>query len=166
MKPLKDNPLVSIVTLNWNGLQITSEFLESTRNLTYKNYEIIVIDNASNEDPTARIMAANYPHVRVVRSDVNLGFAGGNNFGIKHFSPDYDFCFLINNDAEVTPDIIEQCLQPFYEDESIGVVCPKIRFHHHPDIIQYAGFNKMNMLTGQTTAVGSLEKDNGQHNIS
>lgn len=163
MKPLKDNPLVSIVTLNWNGLDVTMEFLESTRNLTYKNYEIIVVDNGSTIDPTERIMAGNYHNVKVVKSPVNLGSAGGNNFGMRHMSPNYDFCFQVNNDAEVTPDIIEKCLQPFYDDHKVGAVCPKIRFHHHPDIIQYAGFNKMNMLTGKTTAVGSLEKDNGQH---
>lgn len=167
MHTLKEvNPFVSIVTLNWNGTDVTCEFLESTKSFTYKNYEIIVVDNGSKDDPTERILAGNYPNVRIVKSPVNLGSAGGNNFGMRHMSPNYDFCFQVNNDAEVTPDLIEKCLEPFYEDASIGVVCPKIRFHHHPDIIQYAGFNKMSMLTGKTTAVGSLEEDKGQHDVS
>lgn len=160
---LKDNPFVSIVTLNWNGTDVTCEFLESTKSFTYKNYEIIVVDNGSKEDPTERILAGNYPNVKIVKSPVNLGSAGGNNFGMRHMSPNYDFCFQVNNDAEVTPDLIEKCLEPFYSDPTVGAVCPKIRFHHHPTIIQYAGFNKMNMLTGKTTAVGSLEEDKGQH---
>ncbi len=164
MASLKDdNPFVSIVTLNWNGTDVTCEFLESTKNFTYKNYEIIVVDNGSKDDPTERILAGNYPNVKIVKSPVNLGSAGGNNFGMRHSRPDYDFVFQVNNDAEVTPDLIEKCLQPFYEDASIGAVCPKIRFHHNPTIIQYAGFNKMSMLTGKTTAVGSLEEDKGQH---
>ncbi|MEP6710990.1 MAG: glycosyltransferase family 2 protein [Ferruginibacter sp.] len=164
MKTYKtENPFISIVTLNWNGLGVTLEFLESTRNLTYKNYEIIVVDNGSEIDPTDKIMAGNYHNTKVVRSPVNLGSAGGNNFGMRHSSPDYDFVFQVNNDAEVTPDLIEKCLEPFYNDASVGVVCPKIRFHHNPDVIQYAGFNKMSMLTGKTTAVGSLEVDKGQY---
>lgn len=159
------NPFVSIVTLNWNGTAVTCEFLESTRNFTYKNYEIIVVDNGSVEDPTEKILAGNYPNTKIVKSPVNLGSAGGNNFGMRHSSPHYDFIFQVNNDAEVTPDLIEKCLEPFYNDPLIGVVCPKIRFHHNPSIIQYAGFNKMSMLTGKTTAVGSLEVDHGQHDI-
>jgi GT2 family glycosyltransferase len=167
MKTLKtENPFVSIVTLNWNGLDVTLEFLESMRNSTYKNYEIIVVDNGSTIDPTEKIMAGNYYNTKVVKSPVNLGSAGGNNLGMRHSHPDYDFCFQVNNDAEITPDLIEKCLEPFYEDPKIGAVCPKIRFHHNPTVIQYAGFNKMSMLTGKTTAVGSLEVDNRQHDVS
>jgi GT2 family glycosyltransferase len=167
MPTLQDaNPFVSIVTLNWNGTDVTCEFLESTKTFTYKNYEIIVVDNGSKEDPTEKIIAGNYPKTKIVKSPVNLGSAGGNNFGMRHSFPNYDFVFQVNNDAEVTPDLIEKCLAPFYEDSSIGVVCPKIRFHHNPTVIQYAGFNKMSMLTGKTTAVGNLEVDNGQHDIS
>ena len=167
MKSLESKkPFVSIVTLNWNGLAVTLEFLESMKSSTYKNYEIIVVDNGSVIDPTDKIIAGNYLNTKVVKSAINLGSAEGNNFGMRNSSPNYDFCFQINNDAEITPDLIEKCLQPFYEDPNIGVVCPKIRFHHNPTIIQYAGFNKMNMLTGKTTAVGSLEEDNGQHDIS
>jgi GT2 family glycosyltransferase len=161
-----ENPFVSIVTLNWNGLGVTLEFLESMKLSTYKNYEIIVVDNGSDIDPTEKIMAGNYYNTKVVKSPVNLGSAGGNNFGMRHSRPDYDFCFQLNNDAEITPDLIEKCLEPFYTDASIGAVCPKIRFHHNPTVIQYAGFNKMSMLTGKTTAVGSLEVDNGQHDVS
>jgi GT2 family glycosyltransferase len=167
MKTYKtENPFVSIVTLNWNGLGVTLEFLESMKLSTYKNYEIIVVDNGSDIDPTEKIMAGNYYNTKVVKSPVNLGSAGGNNFGMRHSRADYDFCFQLNNDAEITPDLIEKCLEPFYTDSSIGVVCPKIRFYDKPDVIQYAGFNKMNMLTGKTTAVGSLEVDNGQHDVS
>ncbi len=163
--PQTENPFVSIVTLNWNGLDVTCEFLESMRHSTYRNYEIIVVDNGSDIDPTGRIMAGGYFNTRIVKSPVNLGSPGGNNLGMRHASPGYDFIFQINNDAEITPDLIERCLEPFYEDPSIGVVCPKIRFYHNPNVIQYAGFNKMNMFTGKTTAVGSLEEDKGQHDV-
>lgn len=155
------SPLISIITLTWNQTKITCEFLESTRKFNYKNYEIIVCDMGSDIDPTEEINAGNYPNTRVIRSEKNLGFSGGNNWGIRQAKGDY--IFIVNNDTEVTPDLLDVLLQPFFENKEIGVTCPKIRFYHHPDTIQYAGFHPINTFTGRTTAVGSLEKDNGQH---
>ena len=159
-----DNPLISIVTLNWNQTAITCEFLESTRQLTYKNFEILVCDMGSDIDPTQKISEAEYLNTTVLRSETNLGFTGGNNWGMRQASG--DFIFIVNNDTEVTPDLLDVLLEPFYQDASIGVTCPKIRFHHHADVIQYAGFNPINLYTGRTSAVGSMEEDKGQHDIS
>jgi len=161
---LMEQPLVSIITLNWNQTDITCQFLESTRNLTYKNYEILVCDMGSTIDPTARIAAAAYPNTRVLRSEKNLGFTGGNNWGIRQAKGDY--VFIVNNDTEVTPDLLDVLIEPFYQDATIGVTCPKIRFYQQPDMIQYAGFNPINVLTGRTTAVGSKEIDRGQCDVS
>ena len=159
-----ENPFISIVTLNWNQTDITCEFLESTRKFTFKNYEILVCDMASAIDPTEKIASGNYPNTKVLRSEKNLGSTGGNNWGIRHAKG--DFIFIVNNDTIVTPDLLNVLLEPFYEDPSIGVTCPKIRFHHHPTIIQYAGFNPINVFTGRTSAVGSQEVDRGQHDVS
>jgi GT2 family glycosyltransferase len=161
---LKDNPLISIVTLTWNQTEITCQFLESTRNLNYKNYEILVCDMGSTVDPSSRIEMANYPNTRVLRSEKNLGFTGGNNWGIRQAKGDY--IFIVNNDTEVTPDLLDVLLEPFYSDATIGVTCPKIRFFSQPDTIQYAGFNPINKLTGRTSAVGNQEIDNGQCDVS
>ena len=157
-------PLVSIITLNWNQTAVTSAFLESTRKFQYKNYEILVCDMGSDIDPTDEINKANYPNTRVLRSSVNLGFTGGNNWGMREAKGDY--FFIVNNDTEVTPDLLDVLLEPFNKDASIAMVCPKIRFYSHPTIIQYAGFNPMNLFTGRTTAVGSMEEDKGQHDVS
>ena len=161
---LKENPLISIVTLTWNQTEVTCEFLESTRKLNYKNYEILVCDMGSTIDPTSRIEGAGYPNTRVLRSEKNLGFTGGNNWGMKQAKGDY--VFIVNNDTEVTPDLLDVLLEPFYADASIGVTCPKIRFFHHPEVIQYAGFNPIDPYTGRVTAVGSKETDKGQHDVS
>jgi GT2 family glycosyltransferase len=161
---LKEQPLISIITLTWNQTEVTCQFLESTRNLTYKNYEILVCDMGSEIDPTERITAANYPHTRVLRSEKNLGFTGGNNWGIRQAKG--DFVFIVNNDTEVTPELLDVLIEPFFSDPSIGVTCPKIRFFQQPDMIQYAGFNPINVLTGRTTAVGSKEIDKGQCDVS
>ncbi|MFT3936421.1 MAG: glycosyltransferase family 2 protein [Chitinophagaceae bacterium] len=153
-------PFVSIVTLNYNQTAVTCEFLESTRQLQYSNYEILVCDMASETDPTSLINAGNYPKTRLLLSNKNLGFAGGNNWGMRQAKGEY--IFIVNNDTEVTPTLINDLLAPFYKDENIGVTSPKIKFFFQPDTIQYAGFNEMNHFTGRTSTVGEMEKDNGQ----
>jgi len=157
-------PLISIVTLTWNQTDVTCEFLESTRYLTYPNYEILVCDMGSREDPSTRIHAANYPNTRVLRSEKNLGFTGGNNWGMQQAAGEY--IFIVNNDTEVPPDLLDKLMEPFRKDPAIGVTCPKIRFYNKKEIIQYAGFNPINVYTGRTTAVGNLEEDKGQHDAS
>lgn len=157
-------PLVSIVTLNYNQPAVTCEFLESTRTLNYKNYEILVCDMDSTEDPTAMIMAGNYPNTRVLLAGKNLGFAGGNNWGMRQAKG--DFIFIVNNDTEVTPNLLNDLLSPFYKDPGIGVTSPKIKFFFEPGIIQYAGFNEMNHFTGRTSTVGEMQPDKGQFNTS
>jgi len=157
-------PKVSIVTLNWNQTDITCEFLKSTRELTYPNFEILVCDMGSTIDPTERINSENYPNTRVLRSEKNLGFTGGNNWGMRH--ADGDFIFIVNNDTEVTPDLLDKLIEPFSRDEHIGVTSPKIRFYHNKNIIQYAGFTPINVFTGRNGAVGSLQNDQGQYDYS
>ncbi len=157
----ENNPLVSIITLNWNQTDVTCQFLETTRKLNYKNYEILVCDMNSDICPAEKIQLLNFPNTKVLLSNTNLGFAAGNNWGMKQAKGDY--FFIVNNDTEVTPFLIDQLLEPFISDPTIGVTCPKILYYHHPEIIQYAGFTKMNFITGRTHTIGSGEKDNGQH---
>ncbi|HVB03096.1 MAG TPA: glycosyltransferase family 2 protein [Chitinophagaceae bacterium] len=159
----EDQPLVSIITLNYNQTDVTCEFLESSRKLTYPRYEILVCDMGSSINPEKQIGKGNYPNVRVLVSERNLGFTGGNNWGMRQANGTY--LFIVNNDTELTADLIEQLLEPFRRDTSIGVTCPKIRYFQFPDIIQYAGFNPINVYTGRTTAVGSMEEDKGQYDI-
>ena len=75
-------PLVSIITLNWNGTLHTREFLRSiTKHNSYENIEVIVVDNASAEDPTLELLST-FPSARIIRNKKNLGFSAGNNVGI------------------------------------------------------------------------------------
>lgn len=157
-------PLVSIITLNYNQLAVTCEFLESTRHLTYGNYEILVCDMASDVDPTDVILAGSYVNTRVLVSKQNLGFAGGNNWGMSYAKG--DFILIINNDTELPSNLLELLLEPFYKDEKIGVVSPKIKFYFLPNVIQYAGFNPMNPFTGRTSEIGNKEEDLGQYDQS
>lgn len=156
----ESSPLISIIALNYNQLQVTCEFLDSLGTLTYPNIEVIVVDNASTEDPEPHIRL-HYPEVILIKSQRNLGFTGGNNLGIRAAKGMY--YFIVNNDTEVTPDMLEKLLEPFSTDDAIGVVCPKIRYHSNPEMIQYAGFTEINPFTGRNRSVGGNEIDKGQH---
>jgi GT2 family glycosyltransferase len=157
---LPSKPLISIITINWNTPQLTIQFLNSLKALAYPNFEVIIVDNHSDIDSTQDFVAA-FPGVQVIRLDRNAGFSGGNNAGIRTCKG--EFIFIVNNDTEVTPDLLDNLLIPFQSDNSVGVTCPKIKFFDRPDIIQYAGFKPINIFTGRTRALGSLEYDKGQH---
>ena len=85
---------VSIITINYNGLEDTCALIESIP--FNENMEVIVVDNASKDDEASSIQER-YPQVHVIRSEKNLGFAGGNNLAIKVAKGKY--LFLINNDT-------------------------------------------------------------------
>lgn len=154
------DPLISIITINFNHLEVTLEFLESLKYLNYSNYEVIVVDNNSEVNPLP-VINGSYPNVKVLLNQENLGFAGGNNSGIKVANGKY--ILLINNDTEITENLLEGLINPFFKNKKVGIVCPKIIFYHSPDTIQYAGFNSMHPITGRTSAIGNLEKDKGQY---
>ena len=152
---------VSVITVNFNHSYITEELLQSifSKN-TYSSLEIIVVDNGSKENPVPGWIAK-YPGVQFIRSEKNLGFAGGNNLGIKHAKGDY--LFLVNNDTEFTQQLVEKLVKTLEQHPEAGMVSPKIRYFDEPDMLQYAGYTKMNYFTARNNQVGQFEKDNGQY---
>lgn len=157
----KDLPLISIITLNWNTPSITCDFLRSIQEKnSYKNIEVIVVDNSSKEDPSVVCEAA-YPGVRMIRNDENLGFAGGNNTGIRAAKGDY--LFIVNNDTEFTPGLLEGLLDIFEKHPDAGIACPKFHYYFEKGTIEYAGYNNVNIFTGRNGMIGHREKDNGQY---
>lgn len=158
---MKTVPLVSLITLNYNQAEITCALLDSIGQLTYPRIEVIVVDNHSVEDPSPLIQQRQYANTTVIVTDKNLGFAGGNNVGLRQAKG--DFLLLLNNDTEVTPDLIERLLEPFTLDPAIGVTCPKIRYYQQPTVIQYAGYTPVNQYTGQAFSIGNHEVDQGQY---
>lgn len=151
-------PLISIITINYNESGVTLELLESLRALTYPAVEVIVVDNASPNDNPDRIKEA-YPEIHLIKSQENLGFSGGNNLGVK--AAKGEFLFFINNDTEVPPGIIEPLVKTLSENPKIGIVSPKIKFHWDPALIQYAGFTPMNPWTIRNSSIGYHQPDDG-----
>ena len=158
----KENPLVSIITLNWNTPQVTADFLRSVKdNQTYKNIEVIVVDNGSLENPT-HLFESTFPGVKIILTGENLGFAGGNNVGIAQATGDY--LFIVNNDTEFTPGLIEELVKVFKNNPDAGMVSPKFHYFFHKGTIEYAGYNPVNVFTGRNGMIGCREKDKGQYN--
>ncbi len=152
-------PLVSIIAINFNHLEVTKEFLESIKNISYPNYEVIIVDNASKEDPT-KYFKSNFPEVVFIRSEDNLGFAGGNNLGIRKAKGEY--FMLLNNDTEVDPGFLEPLVEAMQLNDKIGMVGSKVRFYESPEIIQFAGATPMTKFTATSHFIGHNQKDQGQ----
>ncbi|MDT0605789.1 glycosyltransferase family 2 protein [Croceitalea rosinachiae] len=155
-----NNPLVSIITINYNESSVTLDMLESLKSLSYDNIEVIVVDNASpNDNPD--IIKEQYPEVNLIKSKQNLGFAGGNNLGVNAAKGEY--LLFINNDTIVPKDFIEPLVETLANDETIGMVSPKIKFHWDPTLIQYAGYTPMNHWTIRNNSIGYHQKDEGDY---
>ena len=163
-------PLVTIITINYNGLQDTCELLE-TLPLGDDDLEVIVVDNASREDEGA-VIGERFPQVKVIRSDRNLGFAGGNNLGIREAKGKY--LFFINNDTLLERKSEERegksfasaLVERLESDKRIGAVCPKIRFTWGERPIQYAGYTPLSAVTLRNRSIGFGEDDRGQYDVA
>lgn len=119
-----------------------------------------MVDNAS-ENQEAEQISNRFPFVKVIKSDKNLGFAGGNNLGIKSSSGQY--LFLINNDTYFEEFNIQALIDRLNSDPNIGIVCPKIKFAWPPQPIQFAGYTPLSNITIRNQAIGFGEEDHGQY---
>ncbi len=152
---------VSVITVNFNHNHITEELLNSiAKENTYPSLEIIVVDNGSKINPVTE-WKGKYPNVAFIRSDINLGFAGGNNVGIKAAKGDY--LFFVNNDTEFTTGLVETLVKTLDDETKVGIVSPKIRYFDQKDMLQYAGYTDMNYYTCRNNCIGQFENDNGQY---
>ena len=152
---------LSIITINYNGIKDTCELIDSIA--FNDNMEVIVVDNASKQDE-ASIISERFPHIKVIRSAQNLGFAGGNNLGIKAAKGDY--ILLINNDTYFKECNIDALIKRLESSKKIGVVCPKIRFAWGINPIQFAGYTPLSAITVRNQAIGFGEEDKGQYDCA
>ncbi len=149
---------LSIITVNYNGLKDTCALIET---IPFNDtMEMIVVDNASNNDE-AIIIQNKYPQVHVVRSDRNLGFAGGNNLGIKASKGEY--LFFVNNDTIFKDFNVQTLISRLESSHRIAMVCPKIRFAWGSNPIQFAGYTPLSPITVRNKAIGCGEEDRGQY---
>jgi GT2 family glycosyltransferase len=158
------NPRVSLIILNWNGLEDTIECLESLRKITYPNYKVIVVDNGSKGNDAQVLEEKFGDYIHLIRNDKNYGYTGGNNIAIRYAvdnsAPDY--FLILNNDTIVAPDFLDQMVKVAENDVSIGIVGPKVYYYDFPDRIESAGA-RINMRTGRASSIGTKQIDTGQY---
>lgn len=135
--------MVSIITINYNGWQDTCGLITSLERFETYPYEVIVVDNASSGDDVKLIKQA-HPKVNVIRSERNLGFAGGNNKGYQHAKGEY--IFFLNNDTLIEAPILESLVKRL-QSHAIGGVSPMIRYYASSRKVQYYGHQKMTHIT-------------------
>jgi GT2 family glycosyltransferase len=156
-------PLVYITVLNWNGTADTLECLEALKALTYPEYRILIIDNGSAEPCTAAV-AERFPDVEVIELPTNLGFAGGNNFGMRlALERGAEYVWLLNNDTVVEPDALTALAHAAETGERVGLVGSKILFFRQDGLIDHAGGFIAPWRFGGAGHIGLGERDQGQY---
>ena len=154
-------PKASIIILNWNGLKDTIECLESLKKITYPNYEVIIVDNASS-GYDVRILRQQYGDtIHMIANDQNYGFPEGCNIGMRYaLGKGTDYLLLLNNDTVVAPEFLTELVKVAESDDSIGITGSKVYYYQRPNTIQSAG-GKMRWWLGYFEPYGE-EEDVGQ----
>ena len=152
---------LAIVIINWNSFDLTSDTLVSLSSTSYKNYDIIVVDNFSTDNSAAQL-EKDFPSIILLKSDENKGFTGGNNLGFDYaINEGYEYVMMLNNDVAVEPDFLEPLVVKLDMDEKIGGVQPLIYFYHDRELIWNAG-SRYNAIFGIPYILGYYRKDKGQ----
>ena len=149
-------PNVGIVISNYNGWQDTVQCLESLQKQTYRDFEIILLDDASTNDSVQQLQKHLTENTVFLPQEANVGFAAANNVGMRRALADgCDWVLLLNNDTVAAPDFLETLL---WETPAGAVSCPKMLFLDPPDEIWFAG-GELDRATGKVRHLGGHEKD-------
>lgn len=165
---MKNYPSVGIGILNWNGKKYLEQFLPILQHLSYSNYTVYVIDNASSDDSVA-FVRANHSWVKIIETGNNLGFAGGYNYAFEKMKEPY--LLMLNSDVEVTANFLEPLVELLEKDEKIASVQSKILSYHNKEMFEYGGAcGGMIDVLGYTFCRGrifdSVEKDANQYSTA
>lgn len=155
-------PRVTVVSVNYKQPELTRKMLYSLLETSYPDLEIILVDNET-DGVSIPAMEKDFPEVRFLYSESNLGFAGGNNIGFHAATGKY--ILMLNNDTEVDPGFLEPMVEMMELNKEIGIVSPKIFFYDEPDTLQFAGTTLIHPITSRGRKFGYGEKDTGQHDL-
>ena len=158
-------PLVFIILVNWNGKNVTLDCLDSLKRLSYRNFRLVVVDNASS-DGSVEAIRETHPEIVLVEQKQNLRFAGGNNVGMKYaLEHGAELICLLNNDTTVDGNFLSHLVNHMQTNDKIGIIAPKICYHDEPNRIWFAG-GEISMWTGTMKHTGIREIDSGQYDVS
>lgn len=155
---------IAVVLVDWNGADVTRQCIYSLNGinpLTLGKVKIIVVDNGS-EQPVKDVLGNEATHVIFLRSETNLGFAGGNNIGIRYaLEQGFDYTLLLNNDTTVDAGFLQPMVEVLENNQKVAAVQPKIYFAHNKKLLWNAG-NKFDPIFGTTSTRGYKQYDQGQ----
>lgn len=156
-------PSVTLVILNWNGLQDTRECLQSLKAVTYPAMRLIVVDNGSENEEAVAIRSEFGDFVEVIESPKNLGFAGGANLGIRRaLEGECEYVLLLNNDTVVDTEFLTElvkgaeAMQP-----GVAAVCPTTYLHGAQDVIYSTG-GGYSLWRGSARRIAAGKRDSGR----
>lgn len=135
---------VAVILVNWNSYSVTSDCIHSLGLMSYKDYDIILVDNAS-KDNSGQLLKDQFPHIQLIQAESNLGFTGGNNLGMNYaIRQDYPYMILLNNDTFVENNFLEILVRYMDDHANVGAIQPLIYFNHNRKLVWNAGsvFNK------------------------
>lgn len=150
------NKEVGIVIVNYNGAKYQNDCIKSLYEMTYQDFEIIVIDSAS-KDNSIELLQKEYPNVLVFKQNDNVGVAKGNNIGIKEsLKLGTKYTLLLNNDIVVDKNLLERLVKAS-NNEYITV--PKIYYYEPNNMIWYGGGDfKFNIGTATHRSMKEIDK--------
>ncbi|HDN80780.1 MAG: glycosyltransferase family 2 protein [Chloroflexi bacterium] len=151
-------PYFSVIIPNWNGEKFLRGCLGSLRNQTFRNFEVILVDNAST-DGSVPLVEREFPEVKLIKLRRNLGLTGGANVGIMHSRG--EVIALLNNDAEAHPDWLAALYDALQRHPEAGMAASKMLLYDRRDVINSAGdFYRVDGVPGNR---GVWERDEGQY---
>lgn len=158
-----EHPKVVVLILSYNGKELLDDAVSSYLDNDYQNFEVIVIDNGST-DGTLEWMRSHYPDVYVHRTDENLKYSGGFNFGIDYAvnQMNADYFLVTNNDVKVDSKVISSLVNLAVSDPMIGFVTGKVYYFDAPDTLQTVGKYE-DKLRWNGEHIGGNEKDTGKY---
>lgn len=153
---------LAVILINYKRVYDTIECIESLQSSTFANFDIILIDNGS-DDGSAEILQNKFPQIISFPNDTNVGFAEGNNIGIRYaLEKMYKYILILNNDTVVANDALAYLMNTIKSNSKFGVVGCKILYYDNPEYIWFAGGN-FNYNSSKGYHYGIKEKDIGQY---
>lgn len=155
---------VIVLILSYNGKELLKECINSYLDNDYDNFEIVLIDNGST-DSTLDYVNDNWPEVFVLRTENNLGYSGGFNFGMDYSfnKKEADYVLITNNDVKADEKVISELVKVALSNAMPGFVTGKVYFYDQPDLLQTTGFKLTNEKYWLFGHRGNKESDKGQY---
>lgn len=155
-------PQVVVLILSYNGKHLLDEAIQSYLQNDYTNFSVVIIDNGST-DGTKEYIEGNYKNVFVLRTDINLKYSGGFNFGLEYAFNNLkaEYALITNNDVKVDKNVIKELVKIAQMDENIGFVTGKVYYYDEPNVLQTVG-KKYDPIRWNGGHIGNREIDRGQ----